>query len=98
MADSEMLCSIRFDLGKLDTAMEAGGPMGRYRTKSSPASGHTSDENRVLDGQDPEGTPNHLTSVPSTGMPMGSGIGHELRADIYAKPKAEVLSNPEEKV
>ena len=98
MTDSKLLCSIRFDLGKLDTAMEAGGPIGRYRKESSPPSGNASDEVRVLDGQDPEGSPNHPKSVPSTGMPMGSGLGHELRADTYAKPKAEVLSDANEKV
>ena len=92
---------MKFDLGGLDTAMEVGGPMGPSHRKSSPHSGNTSDEMQVLEGQDAEGNPNHLSSVPSSGMHMSSGIGHELRADIYGKPKAEVLSDkstPSEKV
>ena len=89
---------IKFDLGGLDSAMEAGGPMGRSHRKSVPdtgsGSGSSSNKEEVLDGREPEvGDPNHVHSVPSSGLHMGSGLGRELNAELYAKPKSEVVGN-----
>lgn len=76
---------IKFDLGGLDTAMEAGGPMDQ--------------SNNVIEGQNPEvGNPDHIHSVPSTSSHMGSGIGRELNAEKYAKPKGDILGISSEKV
>ena len=91
---------IKFDLSGLDTAMEVGGPMGPRRRKSEQNSGDTIDVSRdqVLEGEEPETHPNHVSSIPSTGMKMTSGLGNELNAQTYAKPKAEVLAGGSEKV
>ena len=84
---------VRFDLGNLDTAMEAGGPMGRASSKQlSPSSSDT--EGKVLEGREPV----DVHHIPSTTTHMSSAIGQELSAEKYAKPKAEVLAENKEKV
>lgn len=83
---------IKFDLGGLDTAMEAGGPMGPSRHRSVPNSQSSQDEKdiRVIDSKEPEeGHPNHVHSLPSTDRHMASGIGRELSAEAYTHKKGE---------
>ena len=83
---------ILFDLGGLDTAMEAGGPMGPSHRRSVPNSQSSEDEKdgRVIHGKEvKEGHPNHVSSLPSTDKQMGSGIGRELSADMYTHKKGE---------
>lgn len=83
---------ILFDLGGLDTAMEAGGPMGSSHRRSVPNSQSSEDEkqNRMIDGNKvKEGHPNHVSSLPSTEQQMVSGIGRELSADKYTRKKGE---------
>ena len=79
--------NIVFDLGGLDTAMEAGGPMGPSRRHNSQSSGDEK-EGKIINGQEPdEGHPNHVSSLPSSGQQMASGIGRELSADKYTHMK-----------
>ena len=88
---------VRFDLGNLDTAMEVGGPMGRAQSKRfSPSSSETGAKD--LEGQKPLENSANVLQVPSTTTHMISAIGQELNADTYAKPKAEIQSQGEEKV
>lgn len=82
---------IKFDMGGLDTAMKAGGPMGPSRRRSVPNSQSSQDE-KVLQGREPdEGHPNHINTLPSSGKQMGSGIGRELSAEQYTRKKGEPL-------
>jgi len=79
--------NIKFDIGGLDTAMEAGGPMGPSRRRSVPNSQSSQDE-KVLEGSEPkEGHPNHTSTLPSSDKQMGSGIGRELSAEQYTHKK-----------
>ena len=85
---------IRFEIGGLDTAMEAGGPMGPSRHKSLPDSQSSREEKstKVFDGQEPEeGHPNHISSLPSSNQQMASGIGRELSAEAYTHKKDEAF-------
>lgn len=76
---------IKFDIGRLDTAMEAGGPMGPSRSRSQ-----DSQDKKVLDGREPvEGHPNHIGTLPSSEKQMESGIGRELSAEQYTHKKGE---------
>lgn len=85
---------ITFDLGGLDTAMEAGGPMGRSHRKSMQNGDSDDSKERVLEGSEPPvGHPNHIQSIPSPGAHMSSGLGKELSADAYARPKGFPLPN-----
>ena len=83
---------IKFDLGGLDTAMEAGGPMGPSHRRSVPNSQASEDEKdgKVINGREPEeGHPNHVSSLPSSDQHMASGIGRELSAEKHAHRKGE---------
>lgn len=85
---------ITFDLGGLDTAMEAGGPMGRSHRRSIPNGDSDDSKEHVIEGREPPiGHPNHIQTVPSSGSHMTSGLGKELSADRYAKPKSGPLSS-----
>lgn len=76
-------------MGGLDSAMEAGGPMGPSRRRSVPNSQRSQDE-KVVNGIEPEeGHPNHINTLPSSGKQMGSGIGRELSAEHYTHKKGE---------
>lgn len=79
---------IKFDMGGLDSAMEAGGPMGPSHRRSVPNSQSSQD---VIEKQDKpeEGHPDHVTSLPSPGQTMASGIGRELSAEKYTRKKGE---------
>ena len=84
--------NIMFDLGGLDTAMEAGGPMGPSRHRSIPKVQASEDEKdgMVINGREPdEGHPNHVSSLPSSDQQMASGIGRELSAEMYTHKKGE---------
>ncbi|KAL2038117.1 hypothetical protein N7G274_009064 [Stereocaulon virgatum] len=70
---------IKFDLGGLDTSMEAGGPIKPSKRKSMP------DSQSELE----EGHPNHVASLPWTGQHMASRIGRELSAEMYSHRKGE---------
>ncbi len=86
---------ISFDLGGLDTAMEAGGPMGPSYRRTAPNPQSSEDEKDAKDiiGTEPEtGQPNHISSLPSSDQRMASGIGRELSADMYAQKKDEPSS------
>ena len=90
---------VRFDLGNLDAAMEAGGPMGRARPKqlSQSESDSKVSGGDVIEGKEPPvGTDVH--QVPSTTTHMSSAIGQELNAETYAKPKSEAQIDGSEKV
>ena len=77
---------IKFDLGGLDAAMEAGGPMGPLRRKSV----QEEKDAKVIEGKELEaGHPNHVASLPSSGQQMASGIGRELSAEMYTHRKGE---------
>lgn len=81
---------IKFELGGLDAAMEAGGPMGPSRRRSVPNSQSSQEEKKVIDGNEPEeGHPNHISSLPASDRQMGSGIGRELSAEHYTHKKDE---------
>nr|POF02576.1 putative formate transporter [Quercus suber] len=75
---------IDFNLGSLNTAMEAGGPMSRRTRPSAPAAFKSGDqEPETIIGTDPSHLPN------SSGH-LASGIGRELSDDSpYAKSHAE---------
>ncbi|MCJ1378478.1 hypothetical protein MMC17_001577 [Xylographa soralifera] len=76
---------IDFNVGSLESAMEAGGPMGGKRQRQS-IGGQTAAEDRgmsnekVIEGQEPP-------ELPHSGANMRSGISKELSADTYAKRK-----------
>ena len=90
---------IHFNLGGLDAAMEVGGPMGRAQKRNINApSDETNSEGKVLEGQEVEEHPNQVHILPSTTSHMASGIGTELNAEKYAKPKAELQTDESEKV
>ena len=79
---------VDFNLGSLNSAMEAGGPMG-HMTSSHPHFMNNVERNsQVIHGKDP-GNPNNPSPLPNSSGHMVSGIGRELSADIYAKRKGE---------
>ena len=87
--------NIGFDLSGLDTAMEAGGPMGSSFSRSVTKRQTSEYEKnaKVINGREPEeGHPNHVSSLPSSGQHMASGIGRELSADMYTQRKEEMTS------
>ena len=79
---------IDFNLGSLNSAMEAGGPMGKIRSAHQHSMTNSESNGSVIHGQDP-GNPNHPSQLPSSSGHMVSGIGKELHADMYAKRKGE---------
>ena len=80
---------IRFDLGGLDTAIEVGGPMESSMHKSVREGAEASklSKDDMIEGVDL----NHIHTMPSSEIRMGSGIGRELNADMYTKLKSESL-------
>ena len=86
---------IDFNIGGLDTAMEAGGPMGRLRSKNQQVqNGHRSSEPEVIEGKaveegDTQGSSDSSAQLPHSGSYMTSGIGKELDPNVYAKSKAQ---------
>lgn len=79
--------AIDFNLGSLESAMEAGGPMGGKRQRQSPSeqtavSGHNAQNGSFINGIEPP-------ELPHSGGNLSSGIGRELSADVYAKRKGE---------
>lgn len=90
---------ISFDMGGLDSAMEAGGPMGRSHRRSVPNSQSSQDittekhAQTAVNGNGPdEGHPDHVTSLPSPGQTMASGIGRELSAEKYTRKKGDLMT------
>lgn len=81
--------NISFDLGGLDTAMEAGGPMGPSRRPNFQTSADKNDGKVMHETKPGEGHPNHLSSLPSSDQQMASGIGRELSAERYTHKKGE---------
>ena len=76
---------IDFNVGSLESAMEAGGPMGEKRQSQSIGGQTTAEERgmsngKVIEGQEPP-------ELPHSGGKMRSGISKELSADTYAKRK-----------
>ena len=76
---------IDFNVGSLESALEAGGPMGSQRqhqnTGGKTAPGHQGPSNRVMiEGLEPP-------ELPHSGGNMRSGISKELSADTYANRK-----------
>ncbi|KAI9816032.1 MAG: hypothetical protein M1827_002024 [Pycnora praestabilis] len=84
---------IDFNTGGLNSAMEVGGPMGRYHTKGQDGKTHANgDSDGVIEGRDPDGDQNHMANqLPHSGSYMTSGISKELSPEIYAKRKGEPL-------
>ena len=83
---------IKFDLGYLDSAMEAGGPVGPSIRNSGPNSQSSQEEKNgtITKGKEPgEGHPNHVGSLPSSDQQMASGLGRELSAEAYTHRKGE---------
>ncbi|MCJ1472266.1 hypothetical protein MMC13_000913 [Lambiella insularis] len=77
--------NIDFNIGSLESAMEAGGPMeGEQQQQSvndrTAANGHASHNGSIIEGQEPP-------ELPHSGGYMSSGIGRELSAGMYAKRK-----------
>lgn len=70
---------IDFNLGGLDTAMEAGGPMGRGQSGQS--------NGDVIEGKDPEGSSEQTIQLPHSGGRMTSGLSKELSADKFGARK-----------
>lgn len=76
----------KFDLGGLDSAMEAGGPMGLSIGKAganSQRSQEQKDGTVTIEKGPNEGHPNHAGSLPSSDQRMASGLGRELSAEVY---------------
>ena len=65
--------------------MEAGGPMGRMRTKQSGVG--NGNEKDVIDGEEPGVDGDKTSQLPHSGSYMASGVGRELSAEKYAKRK-----------
>lgn len=85
--------AVDFNIGTLDTAMEAGGPMGRARPpkrrrdrSEAAAEDHNSDEVKdpmTLNGVDPD-------ALPHSGSQLASAIGQELAdGSVYAQSHAD---------
>lgn len=94
---------IDFNLGSLNTALEAGGPLGRARTRSQAMpNGQHESEGEVLEGKAIDDDAAHVarngsTSLPHSGSYMASGIGKELSTDIYANSAGQRQAIDEEK-
>lgn len=86
---------IDFNVGGLDTAMEAGGPMGRMRSNNQRTrNGRRSSEpeaikGKVIDGKDTQASSESSAQLPHSGSGMTSGIGKELNGNLYAKSRSE---------
>ena len=81
---------ITFNVGGLDSAMEVGGPMGPFRHRSASRSANSEEEKKVkmMDEKGSEqGHPDHVTSLPSSGQTMTSGLGRELSAEKYTNKR-----------
>ena len=94
---------IDFNLGSLNTAMDAGGPLGRAHARSQgiPNGHHGSEgeviEGKVIDDVAPHVDSNASESLPHSGSYMASGIGKELSPDIYANSPGQRQAIDEEK-
>ena len=94
---------IDFNLGSMNTAMDAGGPMGRM--KSNPRSmpnGRDQSDDEVIEGKVVDASYPHVNHTPSDSLPhsgsyMASGISKELDPKFYAKSPAERQATDEEK-
>lgn len=86
----EVAVGIDFNLGSLDTAMEAGGPM---RNGKGGKGEHRKESQGTLIGQDPYASKDgddRIKQLPNSGGQLVSGIGKELSDDSpYAKTCAE---------
>ena len=94
---------IDFNLGSLNTAMEAGGPLGRghSRSQAMPNGQHGSEgeviEGKVIDDVAAHVDSNASESLPHSGSYMASGIGKELSPGIYANSASHRQAIDEEK-
>ena len=81
--------NIKFSVGGLDTAMEAGGPMGGLsRHRSVPQSMNGGEEKEFKNGKERvHGHTDHVASLPSSDQTMASGLGRELSAEKYTNRK-----------
>ncbi|KAL8952865.1 MAG: hypothetical protein Q9222_001257, partial [Ikaeria aurantiellina] len=88
---------IDFNLGGLDSAMEAGGPMGRMTSENQPKpNGRYGSEpgesgGKVIKGLDPQANGDASVQLPHSGSHMTSGIGKELNSDMYAKSRGDKM-------
>ena len=83
---------IKFNVGDLDSAMEAGGPIGPSIRKSGPNTPNSQEEKdeTFTKGKEPgRGHPNHVDSLPSSDQQLASGLGRELSAEAYTHRKGE---------
>ena len=83
---------IIFNVGDLDSAMEAGGPIGPSIRKSGPNTPNSQEEKdeTFTKGKEPRrGHPNHVGSLPSFDHQLASGLGRELSAEAYTHRKGE---------
>ena len=71
---------IDFNIGSLNSALEAGGPMGSSRKANGVP---------ILDGQKPESEDSRPTTLPNSGGYMASGLGRELSGEKYGKRVSE---------
>lgn len=95
----EVGVQIDFNIGSLQSAMEAGGPM--RNPKSGKHDKNSESEGSTLIGQDPykreEAEGEQIKQLPHSGGQLVSGIGKEFNDDSpYAKTHAERMKSNED--
>ncbi|MCJ1300532.1 hypothetical protein MMC08_003329 [Hypocenomyce scalaris] len=79
---------VNFNTGGLESAMEAGGPMGHAGSHTRGQAGRGGSNGAVIEGRDPSaGEEGRERELPHSGGYMASGIGRELSAEMYGKRK-----------
>lgn len=71
---------VDFNLGTINTAMEAGGPMGRMKSQK------LSDRD-VIEGKDADSSPEQTIELPHSGSQLTSSLGKELSGEKFGARK-----------
>ncbi|KAL8867270.1 MAG: hypothetical protein Q9174_005770 [Haloplaca sp. 1 TL-2023] len=83
---------IDFNIGSLDTAMEAGGPLGNMGSTSRQGGKQRPEviDGKAIDSDDAQGSSDSSAhQLPHSGSGMTSAIGKELDGQLYAKSRSQ---------
>ena len=89
---------VDFNIGSLETAMEAGGPMGRQKSQRNGQVVSANHVNDISESKEGDSSSEAISQLPNSGGYMASGIGRELSAEKYTKRKEQLIGEKTENV